>query len=58
MSPEKTATFPEDEAWGALLPDRRDEVSASAERKATGCAASAHGEYVHFAGLDLTNMGR
>ena len=58
MSPGKTPPAAEDEAWAALLPDRRDEVSASIQRKSTGCAASAHGEYVHFAGLDLTNMGR
>ena len=59
MAAEKDKEPLDGEAWAAALtPGTRTEFSASFQRKSTGSAAAASGEYVHFAGLDFTNMGR
>ena len=58
MTTEKDDAFPEAEAWVAGLPKVREAFSASSLRKTTGSEASPSGEYVHFAGLDFTNLGK
>jgi hypothetical protein len=58
MTMEKDEAFPEAEAWIAGLPKVRKDFSASSLRKTTGSEAAPSGEYVHFAGLDFSNLGK
>jgi hypothetical protein len=58
MTMEKEEAFPETEAWVAGLPKVRKDFSTSSLRKTTGSEASPSGEYVHFAGLDFSNLGK
>lgn len=58
MTTEKDTEFPESEAWAAALPKVRKDFSTSSLRKTTGSEASPSGEYVHFAGLDFSNLGK
>lgn len=58
MTAEKDKDFLDGEVWAAALLPARNEFAASVQRKSTGSEAGATNEYVHFAGLDFTNMGR
>lgn len=58
MAPDKDKEPTEGEVWAASLSPARTEFETSIQRKTTGSAAGASGEYVHFAGLDFSNMGR